>query len=219
MTIRLRPVAEALPCTFRGGMGARIFRWAAGGVFACAAAASGGDLGRIEGRIDGREAGWNTLTIERNSGTQASATARFGQRLAEIQLQGYPELTFTSRDVFSIEVRYAAPFDPEAMPMSVDFLFTPNGLRGPFWSSRGAPVAPVFQVLRLDAWGAVGELDALFAGQICRRERISASTDIGACQEVSGRVQTELFVTYGSVRSGGGRGRVDRPDRDGSGAE
>ena len=58
-------------------------------------------------------------------------------------------------------------------------------------------------------WGAVGTLDALFAGALCYREKISAATDPVNCREVTGRIRTELFVSYGAPRSDRARPRTE----------
>lgn len=71
---------------------------------------------------------------------------------------------------------------------------------GPFWTSSGATIAPTVRVLALDVWGAVGRIDLLFAGELCLRKIISTATDQGRCQEVTGRIETELFVDYGAPR-------------------
>ena len=165
------------------------------------AAAQG--LGRIEARIGETDMRWQTITTARNSGTEASAALRFGPRLTELQIQGYPGAEFTSANAISVDLRYLGQFAPDAVPMSVDILYMPDGMGGPFWTSNGATVVPTVRVLELDVWGAFGRIDLLFAGELCLRKIISAATDPERCQEVTGRIETELFVDYGM--SGGTR--------------
>jgi hypothetical protein len=154
-------------------------------------------LGRIEARIGDTDMRWQTITTARTRGTEASAAIRFGPRLTEIQIQGYPGAEFTSSDAISVDVRYLGPYAPDAVPMSVDILYMPEGMGGPFWTSNGATIAPTVRVLALDVWGAFGRIDLLFAGELCLRMIISAATDPGRCQEVTGRIETDLFVDYG----------------------
>ncbi len=160
------------------------------------AAAQG--LGRIEARIGAVDMRWHTITTERAGGTEASAGLRFGPRLTELQIQGFPGPQFTSTNAISVDVRYLGPYAPDAVPMSVDILYMPEGMGGPFWTSNGAPIAPTVRVLALDVWGAFGRIDLLFSGELCLRKIISAATDQGRCREVTGRIETELFVDYGT---------------------
>ncbi|HCQ63879.1 MAG TPA: hypothetical protein DIU07_01285 [Rhodobacteraceae bacterium] len=115
-----------------------------------------------------------------------------------LEIQGYPGAEFTSTNAISVDVRYLGQYAPDAVPMSVDILHMPDGMGGPFWTSNGATIAPTVRVLALDVWGAVGRIDLLFAGELCLRKIISTATDQGRCQEVTGRIETELFVDYGA---------------------
>lgn len=186
-------------CTGPRGAGkARIIATALGVVLSMVpTTAAAGELGYLGARLGDTERLWFTITTERRGRTDASAMIRLGPRLTEIHVQGYPGREFTSRDVFSVETRYIGHFAPGMVPMSVDILYMPDGMGGPFWTSNGAGFAPVVRVLELDVWGAVGEMDMLFFGELCLKPYISAATDPETCREVSGRVVTELFVQRG----------------------
>lgn len=161
---------------------------------ALASSAEAETLGTLTAEIDGLSKRWQTLLIPRASGALATASLRPGPRLTELYLHGHPGDRLSSQDVFSLEVAFPSPYAPGASPQSVELLYMPNGMAGPFWTSKGAPEPPVVQLLSLDVWGAVGEVEAVFIAKLCRREIISAATDPNTCREVSGHVETRLAV-------------------------
>lgn len=154
--------------------------------------AHGGALGQIDAFIDGERHIWRTITLEQSGET--ISTARFHQsaRMAELYLQAHPEPRFTTHDVISLEVRYLGQYSPKAEPMDVEILYMPNGMGGPFWTSRGAPLSATIDVIDFDIWGDVGKITVAFSGEICHRAKISAVPDPTNCKTVSGVAETEL---------------------------
>ena len=76
--------------------------------------------------------------------------------------------------------------------MAVDILYTPNGLSGPLWTSRGAPTPPELQILSFEIWGETGDLTAIFSGQICKRPRLFSQTDTTDCKSLNGLIETRI---------------------------
>lgn len=198
------------PCgTTRRGRRRAFFRdVVAAGVVAAVlvvgSAAHGEVLGWIEADLGGKEMSWHTITVARTDGDIATASLRLGPRLTEFQIQGHRTAAFTSRDVLSLDLRYPVPFELGAPPVAIDILYMPEGMGGPFWTSAGAGMAPVVQLLSLDVWGSYGRVEALFAGELCLRPIISSATDPDTCRDLTGRIETELLVDRGAVRSGQG---------------
>lgn len=161
----------------------------------CAATAARADeLGRIAARFDGAELVWQTVAVRRADGTMATASLRLGPRMTELYLQGHRAGGDTRTDVFSLDLRYGSPYSDGAEPLFADILYMPEGMGGPFWTSDGAAEMPTIRVLTLEVWGGFGRVDAVFAGELCLKERITAAPDPTRCKEVTGRVETELFV-------------------------
>lgn len=156
--------------------------------------ASAAELGRITAFLDGQEREWHTISMEQ--GGQNVATASFEQtaNLAELHLQGHPIPAFTSKDVLSIDVRYLGRYRPDDDPMSIEILYMPDGMGGPFWTSQGAVVRPRFRIVSFDVWGSIGRVEAAFDGELCLRPIISSATDPSTCKTVSGKVETDLFA-------------------------
>jgi len=150
------------------------------------------ELGQITAFMDGDQRTWHVITFEQSGRDFATATFRQSGHLAELQMQGHPVPEFTSKEVLSIDARFKGLYTPEAEPMSVDILYTPNGLSGPFWTSRGTQEQPDFEILSFDIWGDVGTLSALFSGQICKRQRLFSQTDTTDCIRVNGLVETRV---------------------------
>ena len=153
-----------------------------------------GELGRITAFLDGQERTWHTITMEQLGGDVATASLTLGARLTELQVQGHPEPRFSTDDMLSLEVRYLGPYAPDATPLSLDIMYMPDGMGGPFWTTRGAPVQPEIDILVLDVWGGFGRLQAVFSGRLCLRRIISSATDPTTCKQVSGLIDTRLVV-------------------------
>ena len=156
--------------------------------------ATAGELGLITAFLDGEERVWHTITMEQGGKTIATATLQQSPHLAELQIQGHPVPGFTSKEVLSIDARFSGQYVPGAAPMSVEILYTPNGLSGPLWTSRGAPEPPRLQIVELDIWGSVGRVVAVITGEICMRPRLFSRTDISDCKSLNGKVETRLEV-------------------------
>ena len=152
------------------------------------------DLGRITAFLDGEERQWHTITFRQSDRDIATATFRQSGHLAELQIQGHPISEFTSKDVLSIDVRYRGLYSADAKPMAVDNLFTPGGLSGPLWTSRDAPEPAEVQILAFDIWGDVGELTAIFSGQICKKPRLFSQTNTTDCMRLNGLIETRVEV-------------------------
>lgn len=160
----------------------------------CAGPVAAEELGRIEAQFGGKNRVWQTVAQARGGRVVATASLWLGPRMTELYLQGQAEEGDASRDVFSLSLRYLSPYAEGAAPVFADILYMPEGMGGPFWTSDGAADAPTIRVLKLEIWGAYGRIDALFAGELCLRERITAAPDPARCAEVTGRVETELFI-------------------------
>lgn len=151
-------------------------------------------LGGITAFLDGEERHWHTVTMERRDRTLASASLERGPRLTELFVHGHREPRFGLQGQVSIEVRYLGDFRPDATPLSVDIIFAPRGMGGPFWTTRGAPDRSTIDVIALDIWGNSGRLEAAFSGLLCLRETISTATDSGNCKRINGMIDTRLHV-------------------------
>lgn len=110
----------------------------------------------------------------------------------ELQLQGHPVPEFTSKDVFSIDVGYAGQYAPGAEPSSIEILYTPNGLSGPIWTSRGAPNAPRLQIVEFKVWGNVGQFIGVITGEVCERPRLFSRTNTANCKPLNGKIETRF---------------------------
>jgi len=166
----------------------------AGALAALSCAAAADDLGRITAFLDGESMTWHTITMQQGDKSVATASFEQGARLAELYIQGHPEPRFSTRDMFSIEVRYQGTYVPGATPMSVDVMHIPEGMGGPFWTSRGATAPATIDIVELDVWGNFGRMTASFEAELCFREIISSATDPSKCRAVTGVIETELFV-------------------------
>ncbi|MGR3795449.1 hypothetical protein [Vannielia sp. SX4] len=151
-------------------------------------------LGRITAYIAGEAEEWHTITMEQGGRKVATASFEQGARLTELRVQGHPEPRFTSRDVFSVDVRFEGPFAPGAEPLSVDVMHVPEGMGGPFWTSRGAAKPARIDIVELEVYGSYGRLVATFEAELCFRPIISSATDTGNCRPVTGVIETEIAV-------------------------
>lgn len=156
--------------------------------------ATGEALGRITAYLDGVPQNWHTVTMQQGGRKVATASFTQGARLSELRIQGHPEPRFSTRGVFSLEVRYLGIYVPATLPLSVDVMYVPEGLGGPFWTSRGATRPATVDVVELETWGNYGRLVAAFDAELCLRAMISAFTDPTTCREVTGVIETELSV-------------------------
>lgn len=149
-------------------------------------------LGQITAFLDGNKRVWHTITMEQ--GGRQIPTATFQQRanLAELKLQGHPIPEFTSKEALSIDAQFSGQYGPDSVPISVDILYTPYGLTGPFWTSRGARMEPRLQIIELEAWGGIGRLVAVISGEVCKRPRLFSRTDPDDCMSFTGKVETRI---------------------------
>ncbi len=152
------------------------------------------ELGRMTAYVDGEERIWYTITFPQAGNTVFTATLEQKPYQVELLLQGHPVRSFTSKDVLSVDARFSGTYAAGDEPLSVEILYTPNGLSGPLWTSRGAPEAPRLQIVELNAWGGAGDLVAIVSGEICRRARLFSQTDVSDCKRVSGKIETRLEV-------------------------
>lgn len=151
-------------------------------------------LGQIIAFLEGEAATWHTITMQQLGETRATASITLGSRLTEVNVQGHPEPRFTAHNVMSVDVRYLGTYSPDADPLTVDIMFMPDGMGGPFWTSKGAPEPSRIDIISLELIGSYGRLEAAFAGQLCLREFISTRTDPTICREVTGMIDTRLQV-------------------------
>lgn len=152
------------------------------------------ELGQLTAFIDGEERVWYTITFPQGGATVFTATLEQKQYQLELLVQGHPVQAFTSKDVLSVDARFSGTYQPGDEPLSVEILYTPNGLSGPLWTSRGASEAPRLQIVELNAWGGAGDVTAVVSGEICRRARLFSRTDSSDCKRVNGKIETRLEV-------------------------
>ncbi len=150
-------------------------------------------LGRITAFIGGEERIWQTVTMEQGGRTLGTASFDQGPRLTTLRIQGHPEPRFTTRDVFSVEVRYVGDYADGAVPLSVDVIHVPEGMGGPFWTSREATQPARVDVIEFGIWGTYGRLVAAFEAELCFRPMLSAPTDRSRCVPVTGVIETDLL--------------------------
>ncbi|SIN82534.1 hypothetical protein [Vannielia litorea] len=151
-------------------------------------------LGRITAYLGGESLTWHTIDVTLGARRMVTASFEQGARLTELRIQGHPEPRFTTRDVFSVDVRYLGAYAPGAVPLSVDVIHLPQGMGGPFWTSRGAGRPATVEVVELRVWGNYGRLVASFEAELCYRPMISAATDPQNCRPVTGVIETELVA-------------------------
>lgn len=156
--------------------------------------ASGESIGSFTIFIDGEKRTWHVITMMQSGERVATATLHRRGHLTELQLQAHPIPEFTSKDVLSIEIRFAGDYTPGDAPESIELLYTPNGLSGPLWTSRGAARVPELQIVEFDVWGKVGRLVAVISGEICVRPRLFSQTDTSDCKTLHGLIDTRLDV-------------------------
>ncbi|QDC10449.1 hypothetical protein FHY55_14885 [Oceanicola sp. D3] len=156
--------------------------------------ASAEELGRITAFVAGEAKQWFTITMTQGGRQVATASFEQGARLTELRVQGHPGPSFSTRDVFSLDVRYEGPFTPGAVPLSVDVMHVPEGMGGPFWTSRNAGKPAQVDIVELEVWGSYGRLVATFEAELCFRPIISSATDTGNCRAVTGVIETEISV-------------------------
>lgn len=149
-------------------------------------------LGQITGFLDGKKRIWHTITMEQGGSQIATATFQQRAQVAELTLQGHPIPEFTSKEALSIDARFQGQYALGNEPTAVEILYTPNGLTGPFWTSRGALVEARLQIVELDAWGDIGRLVAVVSGEVCKRPRLFSRTDLTDCMSFTGKVETRF---------------------------
>ena len=163
-------------------------------ILGLAGPAAAEELGRMTAFLDGEEHVWYTITFPQAGETVYTATLERKPYQVELLLQGHPVPAFTSKDVLSVDARFSGDYALGDEPLSVEILYTPNGLSGPLWTSRGAATAPRLQIVELDAWGGAGHVVAVVSGEICRRARLFSRTDRSDCKRISGKIETRLDV-------------------------
>ena len=153
------------------------------------------ELGSITGFLDGKDRLWHTITLDQGGKRVATATLLQQGHFAELRIQGHPVPAFTSKEVISIDARFPVHYKAGDQPTSVEILYTPNGLSGPLWTSRDAPVPPRLEILELDAWGGVGSVLAVITGQVCKRPSLFSRTDTSDCKNLNGKIETRIEVS------------------------
>ena len=151
-------------------------------------------LGQITAFIGADRLSWYTITMEQGGRTVPTASLRQGQRLSEMLVQGHPEPEFSTRGMFSVDARFLGGIAPGVVPLSVDVVHMPEGMGGPFWTSRGAAQRPVVEIVELELWGRVGQLTATFEAELCRKDKLSRPTDLADCRSVTGAIETDFFA-------------------------
>ncbi|WP_425098629.1 hypothetical protein [Tropicibacter sp. S64] len=152
------------------------------------------ELGVMTARLDGVPHAWRIYALDRPGGRIVTAGFRQSQWLAELQVQGYTEPTFAGADGMAVTVRFSGWYEPGMEPLSVDILHTPDGMGGPFWTSRGTSRPARVEIVRFDVLGSVGEIELAFTGELCRKPSLSAAVDFGTCVEVLGVVETRVSM-------------------------
>lgn len=152
------------------------------------------ELGTITARLDGVPHEWRTYAFDKPGGRIATAGFRQSQWLAELQVQGYTAPTFNGSDGMTVTVRFSGWYETGAVPLSVDILHTPEGMGGPFWTSRGTSPQPTAEIVRFDVRGRFSEIELAFAGKLCRKPGLSADVDLDTCVEVLGVVETRVAM-------------------------
>lgn len=168
---------------------AAIAAWLTGADFSAAS-----ELGRITATLDGEERTWYTITLTQGGTQLATASLTRQARVDELRIQGHPIPEFTSKEALSIDALFEGGYAPGDEPVSVELLYTPNGLSGPLWISRDAPTTPRLQVVELDVWGRVGRIVAVISGDLCKRPSLFSLTDTTDCKHLNGKIESRLDV-------------------------
>ncbi len=161
---------------------------------ALAGAAWGDELGRIDADLGGEARVWHTISLEQDGEVHASAEFRKSAMFTMLHLQGHPEARFTTSDVLNIDLMWRGDPKPGAAPMSVEVMFMPAGMKGPFWISEGAPEAAGADLV-VERDGDRGRVSGTFSAMLCRQDSVTAAPDTGDCRTISGSVDSGLIVT------------------------
>lgn len=147
-------------------------------------------VGQVDAIWQGWLKSWRVVTIDRQSGPVHAA--EFGPvRLGyEIAIQAFADAAQPTRDSISFEFLLVQKEGQGSVFQAGDMLYLPQGMSGPFWSSRGSPFT--LEVLHFDAWGDVGTLEAVFDGTLCQRARLSEPVDRDNCRTINGFISTKL---------------------------
>ncbi|WP_421704343.1 hypothetical protein [Aliiroseovarius sp.] len=148
-------------------------------------------VGQVDANWQGGLRSWQVVTIERQSGPVHSGEfdpVRLGY---EIAIQAVADAAQPNQDSISFELLLVQQEGQGSFLRAGDMLFLPQGMSGPFWSSRGNPFT--LEVLYFDVWGDVGNLEAVFDGTLCHRARLSAPVDRDNCRAINGFISTKLY--------------------------
>lgn len=150
------------------------------------------EMGTIDADLGGEAKTWYTITLGGNSTDDSSATFDDEGGFAMLHLQGHPGDRFTTNDVISVDLMWMGTFSAEKAPISVEFLYMPNGMTGPFWTSEDAPqpaTADFDVVVEGDP-----KVTGTFSGMLCFKEGITTPVDTANCKPFSGTVDSTLAV-------------------------
>ncbi|KPP85917.1 MAG: hypothetical protein HLUCCO07_03750 [Rhodobacteraceae bacterium HLUCCO07] len=161
---------------------------------AVGAAAADDEFGRIEADYGGETRVWHTISLEQGGEFHASAEYRKTSMITTLHVQGHPELKFTTSDVLSIDLTWMGEPKPGEAPISVEMMFMPEGMKGPFWISADAPEAAEAD-LAVELDGDRGRVSGTFSGMLCRQADMTTPPDTSDCKSISGTVDSGLLVT------------------------
>lgn len=159
-----------------------------------AGAAGADELGIIEADFGGEARVWHTISLEQGGEFHASAEYRKHSGFTMLNVQGHPEPKFTTSDVLSVNLMWMGDPNPGTAPMTVEVMFMPEGMKGPYWISADAPEAAEADLV-VEADGDRGRVSGTFRAMLCRQSDMSTPPDTNDCKTISGTVDSGLLVT------------------------
>jgi len=171
-----------------------LFRIAALVLFSFPVATAAEQLGTVSIIWDGEAQDWFTISDGTGDALIASASLKSGERLSSISIQAHPKPKFSSKNVLSISLTYLGAFVPDTPPTGAEFIYTTNGMRPPFYTSAGAPVAPTVTVEGYEATQQDGQLTGTFSATLCLANDLYGDVDTNDCKELSGSFNTGIVL-------------------------
>ena len=150
------------------------------------------EIGQVNAEFDGEQRQWFTIAVKRGDEQAMTASFKNSKRLSSLTVQGHPEARFTTKDVLSVNADWFGEYAPGKAPVSVEILYFPVGMSGPFYTTDQVPDAPVLTIESLDLGSEPGYVAGTFAGRLCAVPKLYEEPDLNDCKAMSGRFDTAV---------------------------
>ncbi|WP_417268761.1 hypothetical protein [Celeribacter sp.] len=171
-----------------------LLRIAALVLFSFPAATAAEQLGTVSIIWDGEAQDWFTISDDSGDALIAWASLKNGERLSSISIQAHPNPRFSSKNILSISLTYLGAFEPDTPPNEAEFIYTTNGMRPPFYTSAGAPIAPTVTIEGYEATQQDGQLTGTFSATLCLAKDLYGDVDTNDCKDLSGSFSTGILL-------------------------